>query len=148
MEVTDITSDMIEKLKKLNINSVYQLAVQISISNILGVLNLITNNNNLQSNNVILFTSGEECIEKFVEEKNQGNEIHLMLLDYKLGDMFGDSVARKIKELNGPRIILISAIELNHALLKELEDGDYITKHVEKLIQANQLIELVADTIC
>ena len=115
MEVTDITSDMIEKLKKLNINSVYQLAVQISISDILGVLNLITNNNNLQSNNVILFTSGEECIEKFVEEKNQGNEIHLMLLDYKLGDMFGDSVARKIKELNGPRIILVSAIELDHA---------------------------------
>lgn len=132
----------------MNINSVYQLAVQISISNVLGVLNLITNNNNLQSNNVILVTSGEECIEKFVEEKNHGNEIHLILLDYKLGDMFGDSVARKIKELNGPRIILISAIELDHALLKELEDGDYITKHVEKLIQANQLIELVADTIC
>lgn len=132
----------------MNINSVYQLAVQISISNVLGVLNLITNNNNLQSNNVILVTSGEECIEKFVEEKNHGNEIHLILLDCKLGDMFGDSVARKIKELNGPRIILISAIELDHALLKELEDGDYITKHVEKLIQANQLIELVADTIC
>lgn len=53
-----------------------------------------------------------------------------------------------IKELNGPRIILISAIELDHALLKELEDGDYITKHVEKPIQANQLIELVADTTC
>ena len=27
-EIPDITSDMIDKLKKLNINSVYQLAVQ------------------------------------------------------------------------------------------------------------------------
>ena len=27
-EIPDITSDMIEKLRKLNINSVYQLAVQ------------------------------------------------------------------------------------------------------------------------
>ena len=94
---------------------------------------------------VILVTSGKDCIEKFVEEKNRGNKIHLILLDYKLGDMFGDSVARKIKELNGPRIILISALDLDHALVKELEDGDYITKHVEKPIQANQLIELVAE---
>jgi response regulator RpfG family c-di-GMP phosphodiesterase len=47
--------------------------------------------------NTILVSSGEDCIEKFVEEKNRGNKIHLLLLDYRLGDMFGDSVARKIK---------------------------------------------------
>ena len=133
-------------------------------------MNLISNSKNLQSTkktilicdddrdillffevaleseyDVILVTSGKDCIEKFVEEKNRGNKIHLILLDYKLGDMFGDSVARKIKELNGPRIILISALDLDHALVKELEDGDYITKHVEKPIQADQLIELVAE---
>jgi hypothetical protein len=27
------------------------------------------------------------------------NKIHLIMLDYKLGDMFGDSVARKIKNM-------------------------------------------------
>ena len=133
-------------------------------------MNLISNSKNLQSTkktilicdddrdillffevaleseyDVILVTSGKDCIEKFVEEKNRGNKIHLILLDYMLGDMFGDSVARKIKELNGPRIILISALDLDHALVKELEDGDYITKHVEKPIQADQLIELVAE---
>ncbi len=27
------------------------------------------------------------------------SKIHLVLLDYKMGDMFGDSVARKIKNI-------------------------------------------------
>jgi hypothetical protein len=45
-----------------------------------------------------LISSGEECIKRFIEEKNQGNKIHLLLLDYKIGDMSGDFIARKIKE--------------------------------------------------
>jgi CheY-like chemotaxis protein len=51
--------------------------------------------------NVVLVSSGEYCIDKYIDEKNQGNKIHLILLDYRLGGMFGDSVARKIKEYNG-----------------------------------------------
>jgi response regulator RpfG family c-di-GMP phosphodiesterase len=47
--------------------------------------------------NVILVSSGED---RFIEEKNQGNKIHLLLLDYRLGYMLGDSVARTIKELS------------------------------------------------
>ena len=44
--------------------------------------------------NVIPVDSGEDCIDKYIDEKNQGNKIHLILLDYRLGGMFGDSVAR------------------------------------------------------
>jgi hypothetical protein len=43
--------------------------------------------------NVILVSSGEDCIDKYIDEKNQGNKIHLIILDYRLGGMFGDSVA-------------------------------------------------------
>jgi CheY-like chemotaxis protein len=95
--------------------------------------------------NVILIGSGEDCINKYKEEKSRGNEIHLILLDYRLGSMYGDSVARKIKEINGTKIILISAYDLDHTLLKELEDGDYIAKYVEKPIHTNRLVELVAE---
>jgi response regulator RpfG family c-di-GMP phosphodiesterase len=95
--------------------------------------------------NVILVDSGEDCIGKYIEEKHRGNEIHLILLDYKLGGMLGDSVARKIKEYNGTKIILISAYDPDDALLKELEDGDYIAKYVEKPIHTNDLVELVAE---
>ena len=71
-----------------------------------------------------------DCIEKFIKEKNHGNKIHLILLDYELGDMFGDSVARKIKEYNGTKIILISAYNLDGSLLTELEENNYISKYL------------------
>jgi CheY-like chemotaxis protein len=97
--------------------------------------------------NVILVGSGEDCIEKFIDEKSRGNKIHPILLDYRLGGMFGDSVARKIKEYNGTKIILISAYDLDGELVKDLEDK-YIAKCVEKPIHLTNLIELVADIIC
>ena len=97
--------------------------------------------------NVIQVSSGEDCIEKFIEEKGRGNKIHLILLDYRLGGMLGDSVARKIKEYNGTKIILISAYDLDDALVKDLKEKNYIVKYVEKPIFINSLIELVADTI-
>ena len=77
--------------------------------------------------NVILVESGKNCIEKYVEEKNRDNKIHLILLDYRLGDMLGDAVARKISEYNGVKIILlISAYDLDYALIKELEESKLI----------------------
>jgi CheY-like chemotaxis protein len=83
----------------------------------------------------------------YIDEKSHGNKIHLLLLDYRLGDMFGDSVARKIKEFKGTKIILISAYDLDDSLVKGLEENNYIVKYIEKPIFINSLIELVADTI-
>jgi response regulator RpfG family c-di-GMP phosphodiesterase len=77
--------------------------------------------------NIILVSSGEDCIDRFIEEKNRGNKIHLILLDYRLLDMYGDTVARTIKELNGTKIILIS-YELDSELVKELEETEEIAK--------------------
>jgi CheY-like chemotaxis protein len=85
----------------------------------------------------------KDCIDRYIQEKSRGNEIHLILLDYRLGSMLGDSVVRKIKEYNRTKIILISAYDLDDALLKELEDGDYISKYIEKPIHTNDLVELV-----
>ena len=82
-----------------------------------------------------------------VKENNQGNKIHLILLDYKLGDMFGDSVARKIKEYNGVKIILISAYDLDDPLIKELQENNYISKCIEKPVHLSNLMETIADTI-
>ncbi|MGB7633924.1 MAG: hypothetical protein WBL68_09390 [Nitrososphaeraceae archaeon] len=93
--------------------------------------------------NVILVDSGEDCIDKYIDEKNQGNKIHLILLDYRLGGMFGDSVV----EYNGTKIILIMNHDLDVELVKDLEENKYIAKYIEKPIFINSLIELVADTI-
>ena len=61
--------------------------------------------------------------------------------------MFGDSVARAIKQYNGTKIILISAYNLDSAFVKELEENKYITKYIEKPIQIPDLVELVTDTV-
>ena len=97
--------------------------------------------------NVIQVESGKNCIEKYIEEKNRGNKIHLILLDYRLGDMLGDAVARKIKRYNGVKIILISAYDLDNALVKELEESNFIVQFIEKPIEPDNLIEIVARTI-
>ena len=97
--------------------------------------------------NVIQVESGKNCIEKYIEEKNRGNKIHLILLDYRLGDMLGDAVARKIKEYNGVKIILISAYDLDNAFVKELEESKFIVQFIEKPIEPANLIEIVARTI-
>ena len=97
---------------------------------------------------VILVESGEECIEKYTKEKNMGNKIDLILLDYRLGDMLGDSVARKIKEHNGTKVILISAYYIDNVLIKELEIGNYISKYIQKPIETHRLTDLVGEMVC
>jgi DNA-binding response OmpR family regulator len=39
--------------------------------------------------NVILISSGDDCIDKYIDEKSWGKKIHLVLLDYSLGSMHG-----------------------------------------------------------
>ena len=96
---------------------------------------------------VIMVDSGEECIDRFMEEKNRGNKIHLMLLDYKMGGILGDSVARKIKEYPGTKIILNSAYNVDDVLVKELEDGNYISKYLQKPIEIDLLTDIVTEII-
>jgi CheY-like chemotaxis protein len=97
---------------------------------------------------VISVDSGEACIAMYIKEINMGNKIDLILLDYKLPDIQGDFVARKIRSCDGTNIILISAYELDAKLIQELEDGNYIRKFVKKPIYTDQLNQLVAEIIC
>jgi DNA-binding response OmpR family regulator len=66
----------------------------------------------------------------------------------KIDLILGDSVARKLREHNGTKIILISAYELDADLIKELENSNYIRKYVKKPIRMDRLIELVAEMVC
>ena len=97
--------------------------------------------------NLMLVDSGEECIAKYIEEINRGNKINLVLLDYKLCDIMGDSVARKIKEYGGTKIILISAFNIDGVLVKELENGSYISKYILKPIETDTLVNLIDEIV-
>jgi DNA-binding response OmpR family regulator len=87
--------------------------------------------------NVILVSSGEDCINRFIEKKIRGNKIHLILLDYRLNDISGGSVARKI--MFAGLIFLISAYRL--------EESKCITRYVRKPIHFSSLIKLMEETL-
>ena len=97
--------------------------------------------------NIMLVDSGEECIAKYIEEINRGNKIDLVLLDYRLCDIMGDSVARKIKEYGETKIILISAFNIDGVLVKELENGSYISKYILKPIETDSLVNLIDEVV-
>jgi CheY-like chemotaxis protein len=90
---------------------------------------------------VLAVESGRGCIEKFIEEKEKGKKVDVLLLDYKLGDMLGDIVACKIHELNGVKIFLISAYELEHAVVSNLMERQCIIGIMRKPIRVSAMIK-------
>jgi CheY-like chemotaxis protein len=89
---------------------------------------------------VLAVESGRGCIEKFIEEE-KGKKIDVLLLDYKLGDMLGDIVARKIHELNGVKTFLISAYELEQAVVSHLMETRCIIGIMRKPIRMSVMIK-------
>src|SRR5919202_2489379 len=96
---------------------------------------------------VLIVDSGKDCIEKFVEEKHKGKKIDILLLDYKLGDMLGDIVACKIGELNGVKTILITAYELEQAIVSHLIERRCIIGIIKKPIRIPTMITQVENAL-
>jgi CheY-like chemotaxis protein len=90
---------------------------------------------------VLIVDSGRDCIEKFLEERHKGKKVDVLLLDYKLGDMLGDIVACKIHELNGVKTILISAYELEQAMVNHLLERRCIIGVMRKPIRIPVMIK-------
>ena len=90
---------------------------------------------------VLAVESGRGCIEKFIEEKQKGEKVDVLLLDYKLGDMLGDIVACKIHELNGVKTFLISAYELERAVVSNLMERRCIIGIMRKPIRVSAMIK-------
>ena len=96
---------------------------------------------------VIIVDSGKECIERYISEKHRGKKIHVLLLDYKLGDMLGDIVACKISELNGVKTMLISAYDLDEVMIKNLIARKCIVGTIRKPIRLPALMEQIEETL-
>ena len=92
---------------------------------------------------VLAVESGRGCIEKFIEEKQKGRKVDVLLLDYKLGDMLGDIVACKIHELNGVKTFLISAYELEQTLVDYLLERQCIIGVMRKPLRMSAMIKEV-----
>jgi DNA-binding response OmpR family regulator len=67
-----------------------------------------------------------------------------LLLDYRLGDIPGDVVACKLKELNGVKIILISGYQLEEHMIRTLLERKCIVDTISKPIGLAKLRERLA----
>jgi response regulator RpfG family c-di-GMP phosphodiesterase len=92
-------------------------------------------------------SSGEECIRKYIETKEKMDNITVILLDFRIGEVTGDKVARDIKEINDVKIILISAYEINDHLIQRLKDERVIVEFVSKPVSLDTLKRIIAKTI-
>lgn len=92
---------------------------------------------------VVTATSGEECLRKYGDGLKTGAKVDLLLLDYKLGDMSGDEVACRIRDLDGTKIILISAFDVAASFLNDLTKRNCITSFVKKPITMASLLTTV-----
>ena len=96
---------------------------------------------------IIKASSGDECIRKYIEMKEKMEDVTVILLDFRIGEMTGDKVARNIKEINGAKIILISAYEIDRDLIQRLKDEGVIIEFVPKPITLDTLKRIIAKTI-
>jgi len=96
---------------------------------------------------IVKATSGEECIRKYIETKEKRNDIAVILLDFRIGEVTGDKVARDIKEINGAKIVLISAYEIDRDLIQRLKDERVIVEFVSKPITLDTLKRIIVKTI-
>jgi DNA-binding response OmpR family regulator len=90
--------------------------------------------------NVLTVMSGRQCIDKINELKKKNEKIDLVLLDYKLGDISGENVARRIREIEKKiKILMITAFELEDHVVKNMIKNRYINDIINKPIQLEEL---------
>jgi DNA-binding response OmpR family regulator len=96
--------------------------------------------------NVLTVVSGRECIDKINEVKKKNEKIDLVLLDYKLGDISGENVARKIREIEKSiKILMITAFELEDHVVKNMIKNRYINDIINKPIQLEKLSKKIEE---
>jgi DNA-binding response OmpR family regulator len=96
--------------------------------------------------NVLTVVSGKECIDKVNELKKKNEMIDLVLLDYKLGDISGENVARKIRETEkNIKILMITAFELDDHIVKNMIQNKYINDIINKPIQLEELSKKIKE---
>jgi CheY-like chemotaxis protein len=96
---------------------------------------------------VLTVDSGKSCIDTILDLKNKNEIIDLLLLDYKLGDISGDIVARKVKEIGDIKILMITAFELDIQIVSELIQQGLIVDVAKKPIQLEQLSQKIKEII-
>lgn len=91
-------------------------------------------------------TDGKECIDKY-KELREKSQVDLILVDYKLKDMNGDQVACEINKINGVKIMLISAYDLEKEKISDLIHQKCIFGFISKTLGVKKLLDEVSKVL-
>jgi CheY-like chemotaxis protein len=83
----------------------------------------------------VLAESGEEALKIMHQRADAGDRFALVLLDAQMPGMYGFAVAREIHQnpmLAGPRIMMLSSLDLKSLSPELRETGHYVTKPVTR----------------
>ncbi len=100
-----------------------------------------------QQFDVITATSGETCISIYKEQQMKGKRVDVLLVDYRLGDMLGDVVACKIRDLDGTKTLLITAFEIDEKAITDMKTRKCIVGQIRKPIRLAFLLDQIAKLI-
>jgi len=77
----------------------------------------------------------------------RGKKIDILLMDYRLGDIMGDDIACKVSELDGTKVILVSAFDLEKQKVDKLKTSNCIVDSIVKPVSLPVLLERVQRAI-
>ncbi len=100
--------------------------------------------------NVLTAKSGGDCVRLFDDEAGKGNRIDVLFLDYRLKDMSGDQVARRIKERNlqlRTKIVLTTAFELDRLAVSKLFAENLIDSELRKPFSLADFDKKIAELV-
>jgi len=100
--------------------------------------------------NVLTAKSGGDCVRLFDDEARKGNRIDVLFLDYRLKDMRGDQVARRIKERNSQlrtKIVLTTAFELDRLAVSKLFAENLIDSELRKPFSLADFDKKIAELV-
>ena len=83
-----------------------------------------------------------------MNSRKKNEMIDLVLLDYKLGDISGEDVARKIREIEkNIKILMITAYELDDHIVKNMTQKKYVDGIINKPIQLEELSKRIEERL-
>lgn len=93
--------------------------------------------------NVLTAISGDDCVKAYSDAVGAQKPIDVVVLDYRLGDMMGDEVAKKLMGIAATNIILLTAFEIEPSRINELKHQKIISSFMKKPISLAALLEAI-----
>jgi response regulator RpfG family c-di-GMP phosphodiesterase len=97
--------------------------------------------------NVLTANSGNQCLKSYSEATDAKKKVDAVVMDYRLGDMMGDEVAYRLKDIASTNVLLLTAFEIEPNRIKELKEQKIISSFMKKPVSLAALIAAINELV-